>query len=249
MYRFGHKVAAAGCWGCVTMVAVMPGCGSGLGPVQATQNGGTIDHPNLPDVLVEKAKDCVSEYGKQLEPGRHRFDSTVEVDEERVKWDVTIDGVPDTAPDLGACLRIALQDMPIAEEPFRQGVETLKYRRQEALAEQRKLVGHPVVIVIAGATIVVGEVMLEAGAYTILFAVSVELIDKASKDVAELAKRGFKKCVTHYTACMATSLSNIGNHWKASVCNTCFDVCGRTGAWPANIGLGSCHYWEQGWGR
>lgn len=121
MVRFWRKVAAAGCWGCVTMVGVMPGCGTGLGPVQATQNEGTIDHPNLPDVFVEKAKDCVSEYGKQLEQGRHRFDSTVDVDEKGVKWDVTIDGVPDTASDLGACLRIALQDMPIAEEPFRQG--------------------------------------------------------------------------------------------------------------------------------
>lgn len=245
MYRFWRKVAAVGCWGCVTMVGVMPGCGSGLEPVQATQNGGTIDHPNLPDVFVEKAKDCVSEYGKQLEPGHHRFDSTVQVDEEGVKWDVTIDGIPDTASELGACLRVALANMPIAEEAFRQGVETLKYRRQEALAEQRKLVGHPVVIVIAGVTIVIGEVALEAGAYTILFAVSVELIDKASKDVAELAKRGFKKCVTLYTGCMATGLSNPfkGNHWSASHCNGCLERCTTDGAWPAEVGGKTCIYW------
>lgn len=121
----------------------------------------------------------------------------------------------------------------------------MKYRRREALAEQRKLVGHPVVIVIAGVTIVVGEVALEAGAYTILFAVSVELIDKASKDVAELAKRGFKKCVTHYTRYMATGLSNPfkGNHWSASHCNGCFERCQTDGVWPAAVGGKTCIYW------
>ncbi len=197
---------------------------------------------------MEQAKECVAEHGAQLPPGHLALDSTVEVDEDGVKWGVSINNLPETASDFGACMRIALQGMPIADEPFRRGVETLKFQRQEALAEQRKLMGHPVVIVVAGVTIVVSEVVLEAGAVTILFAVSVELIDKASKDVAELAKRGHKKCVLHYTACMATSLSNLGNHWKASVCNTCFEVCERTGAWPASIGLGSCNYWERSWG-
>ena len=134
-----------------TMVGLMPGCSNRLGPVIATQEGG-IDRPSLPDIFVEKAKACVAEHGAQLEAQHYRFDSKVDVDEDGYKHDITIDGIPDAAPDLGAYLRIALQDMPIAEEPFRQGVDILKYRREQALAEQRKLMGHPIVIVVAGVT-------------------------------------------------------------------------------------------------
>ncbi len=240
MYRFWHKVGAVGCLGWLTMVGVMPGCGSGLGPVTVTQMGG-IDRPNFPDVFVEHAKECVSEHGKLLEPGRHRFDSTVDVDDEGVKWGVTIDGIPDTAADLGACLRIALANMPIADEPFRRGVETLNFRREEALAEQRKLVGHPIVLVIAGVTIVVSEVALEAGAVTILLAVSVTVIDKASKDVAEMAKRGARgrsSCVTGYVNCIMNGGSPfLGNNWNITRCATCQSVCeNRTPkSWPSSV--------------
>ena len=94
----------------------------------------------------------MAEHGAQLEAQHYRFDSKVDVDEDGYKHDITIDGIPDAAPDLGAYLRIALQDMPIAEEPFRQGVDILKYRREQALAEQRKLMGHPIVIVVTGVT-------------------------------------------------------------------------------------------------
>jgi len=164
------------------------GCGSRLGPVRANQNGGGIDHPDLPDITVERAKECVAEYGPQLEPGRHAFNSNIEVNEDGDKLDVTIEDVPDTAPDFGACMRNVLRDMPIAEEPLRQGVETLKYRREQASAAQRSLVSSPVVVVV-GVTVVVSELVLEAGAYTILFAVAVQVVDKAAKDVADLAKK------------------------------------------------------------
>ncbi len=240
-----RMVAAIGSLGWATMALIPIGCGSGLGPVRATQNAGGIDQPNLPDIFVEKSKDCVSEFGKQLEPGHHRFDSKVEVDEDGVKWGVTIGGIPDTAPELAACLRVALANMPIADEPFRQGVETLKYRRQEALAEQKKLMGHPIVIVVAGVTIVVGEVMLEAGAITILTAVSVELIDKASKDVAELLRRkrdrAWDECLNRYEACVAGPLyRDEGKHIKDSRCGLCLGICRSTGKWPPFVDIGPC---------
>ncbi len=248
MHHSLRMVAAIGSLGWATMALIPIGYGSGLGPVRATQSAGRVDQPNLPDVFVEKSKDCVSEYGKQLEPGNHRFDSKVEVDEDGVKWGVTIGGIPDTAPELAACLRVALANMPIADEPFRQGVETLKYRRQEALAEQKKLMGHPIVIVVAGVTIVVGEVMLEAGAITILTAVSVELIDKASKDVAEMAKRRRPSCLDHYVACVASKLYwEQGMHIRNTRCNLCRVWCANNNeTWPSQVphgdGYAACNY-------
>lgn len=188
---------------------------------------------------------CGAPDGSQLEPGYHRFDSKVQVDAEGYKEQVTIEDIPGRAPDFGACMRNVLRDMPIADEPFRRGVETLKYQRAHSSPEQSSLVGHPAVIVVAGVTIVVSELVLEAGATTILFSVTVEVIDKAAKDVAELAKRGFKKCMSHYTGCMATGLSNPfrGNHWSASHCNGCFERCQIDGVWPDAVGGKTCVYW------
>jgi hypothetical protein len=192
----------------------------------------------------------MAEFGGQLGEGQHVANSTMEVNEDRARVDVTIDGIPDTAADFRACMRVALQDMPIADEPFRQGVETLNYRRQEALAEQRNLVGHPVVLVVEGVTIVVGEVALEAGAITVLFVVTVTVIDKAEKDVAEkIEEEGFKaKCAAHYATCMATAFAGKrGNHKKQSRCGICARVCVKTEVWPSAVGNGSCEYWQRNW--
>lgn len=220
----------------------MPGCSNRLGPVIATQAGG-IDRPNFPDIFVEKAKECVAEYGGQLEPQHYRFDSKIDVDEDGYKQNVMIDGIPTTAPDLGACMRNALREMPIAEEPFHQGVKSLKYQRAEALAEQRRLMSHPVVIVVAGVTIIVSEVALEAGAVTILFAVTVKVVEKVAEDIAEGGKA---HCAAHYATCMGTSSSKKnGNHWRQSRCGMCARVCVRNeGIWPTEIGNGSCEYWK-----
>ncbi|MBK9266484.1 MAG: hypothetical protein IPM54_42690 [Polyangiaceae bacterium] len=74
-----------------------------------------------------------------MEPGHHEFDVKIQVDEDGDKEDVTIDDIPNTAYDLGACMRNALRAMPIAKEPLRQGVETLKYRREQPNATDRAL--------------------------------------------------------------------------------------------------------------
>ncbi len=228
-----------------TTVGVVPGCSNHLGPVVATQNVGT-DRTRFPAIFVEKAKECVAEHGAKLPPGHLVLNSTVEVDEDGLKWDVTIDNVPETASDFGACMRIALQDLPIAESLLREGAEKLRVQRAEALAEQRRLVGHPVVIVVAGVTIVVSEVVLEAGAVTILLAVSVKVVEKAAKDIAE---EGWKaKCAAHYAACMATnSARKVGNHLGQTRCGICARVCVENEEWPFEVGNGSCEYWKRGW--
>ncbi len=100
--------------------AMVLSCTHRLGPVRATQSAGGVDRPNLPDIFVEKAKDCVAQDAWQMDPGRVVIDSTLEVDEDRYKVGVTIDGIPEKAADFGACMRNALRAMPIAEEPFQQ---------------------------------------------------------------------------------------------------------------------------------
>ena len=62
MRRHVHTITAIGLLGTVSFGFVPVGCGSRLGPVRASQNGG-IDHANFPDITVEHAKDCVAEYG------------------------------------------------------------------------------------------------------------------------------------------------------------------------------------------
>jgi len=246
-----RKVAAIGSFGFAMGVSQLA-CGSRLGPVRASQDAGGIDRPNLPDITVEKAKWCMAEYGSQLEPGRHAFNSTVKVNEDGDKLDVSIDDIPETAPDFAACMRNVLRDMPIAEEPFRQGVETLKYRREQASTAQRSLVSSPVVIVVAGVAIVVSELVLEAGAYTVLFAVTVKVVEKAAEDVAEEGWRAV--CAAHYAACMMSSVSKKkGNHWRQTRCGICERRCSTHKVWPDQVGSweddGSCKYWQSGWGH
>ncbi len=182
-----RTIIATGVLGCAALGFVPLGCTSRLGPVRATQNGG-IDHPNLADITVEHAKDCVAEYGPQLEPGYHVLNSSVLVDEDGDKVDVTINDIPNTAPDFGACMRNALRDMPISEDRVREAAKYLKVQRKQASAAQRSLVSSPVVVVV-GVTIVVSELFLEAGAITILFAVTVKVVEKAKDDVLDVAKR------------------------------------------------------------
>jgi hypothetical protein len=139
---------------CGTGVMLL-GCGHRIGPVRATQSAGGIDHPNLPDIFVEKAKDCVARDAWQMAPGRVVLPSTVEVDEDGYKVGVTIDGIPHTAPDFSACMRNVLRYMPIAEQPLHEGVETLKFHLEHANDSQDALLSF--IKVIPGVPIVESE--------------------------------------------------------------------------------------------
>ena len=122
-----RKIIALGFCGWVAMGLVLPGCSGRLGPVRVTQNGGSIGYANL-----EQTKECVAEYGQQMAAGRIDLDATVNVNEDGDLIGVTLDGVPKTAPDFGACLRHVLREMPIAEQPFREGVKMLDFHLEHA---------------------------------------------------------------------------------------------------------------------
>jgi hypothetical protein len=245
MHRITRMLVASGVLGAVTL-----GFGCGIGPVRAIQNGGS-DGSTFPYTTVERSKDCMAEYGLQLEPGYHALKSTIEVNDAGYKEGVSIEDVPDTAYDFGACMRNVFRDMPIAEEPLRRGVESLKAQRAQARAAQRSLMSSPVVVVV-GVTIVVSELVLEAGAYTILFAVTIKVVDKAKDDVNEALKRNRTwkdECTHHFEKCMDTVVGDKdGNHWQQSRCGICHRVCiTEEGSWPTEVGNGSCEYWKPGW--
>ena len=166
-------------------------CTSRLGPVRATQEGG-IGRPNLPDIAVEHAKECVADYATQLAPGPHTLDSNVEVNEDGDIVDVTIEGIPNTAPDFAACMRNVLRNMPIAEEPFREGVAKLQQQREQVSVSQKSLVGSPVIVI--GVAIVATELALEAGAYTILIGITVNLVAKLSARCRKVRETCIDSC-------------------------------------------------------
>ena len=93
--------------------------------------------------------------------------------------------------------------------------------------------------------VVVGlyEIVLEAGAYTILFAVTVKVVDKAKDDVVEALKRrppitdgeDDKECVDGYERCILSGGGGRGNNWNTTVCENCLRVCQNKGGWPYSV--------------
>jgi hypothetical protein len=177
---------AAGCLGTMPLMFSPLGCGSGLGRVTAQElgPGGPF---SVPGTTVDHLKGCVSEYGEQLEPGRYAFNPIVELEQSGIKKRIQTPNMPHSAPDLAACTRIALQGMAIHPSIFnRRSTESVATTNEPSMA-QRSYIGSPVLVVV----VVVGlsEIVLEAGAYTILFAVTVKVLDKAKDDVLDAAKR------------------------------------------------------------
>lgn len=225
------------------LVGFMPmGCSNTVGSVRVTETT-KASRSNYPDRTVERFQECVTEHAAQLGPGNHALDATMDMDEDGLRYNVEIANLPASGEDFGACMRSALEDMVISEKRLDDAREKLKVQRQQALAEQKKLMGSPVVIVVAGVTVIVTEVMLEAGAITILFATTVTLIDKAAKDVAELiSQRAWNKCLAEYENCVAGKrYYEEGRHIRDSRCGACIMICRGTGKWPAATSLGPCN--------
>jgi hypothetical protein len=221
-------------------------CGSGLGEV-TVQEVSSSD-PSLPHITVDRLQKCFSDHGGQLLPGRHQFNSVVEVDRNGMKWGVSTPNMPDAAPDLAACTRIALQDMAIPSSVFNLRSTQSAALSNEVTPAQRSFMGNPAVAVV----VIVGlsELVFEAGAYTILFAVSVKVVEKAAKDIAEkVEEEGWKaKGAAHYATCMATTVAGkSGNHWQQTRCGICLAACTEENGWPDEVGNGSCEYWRRNW--
>jgi hypothetical protein len=134
-------------------------------------------------------------------------------------------------------MRIALGDMapPAAVFNLRR---TQSASTNESTVEQRSYIGNPVVIVVV--VVEVGEIVLEAGAITILFATTVKVVDKAVDDVAEAIKRRRipwkDRCTDNYESCIASPAGRArGNHWNQTRCGLCKDVCDVRKTWPSTV--------------
>jgi len=242
MYQTRRILSALCFLGAMTFGLMPFGCGSGFGEVTVRQDA-SDNRPALRPITVERLQGCLSKYGEQLEPRHHRFSPIVHVDQQGIKWGVTTDDIPKNADDFAACTRIVLNEMAIPHGILNLRPTEATIATNEATVGQRSYMGSPAVAVVV--VVRLSELVLEAGAYTILFAVTVKVVEKAAEDVAE---EGWKAvCIAKYAACVAASARKSGNHWGESRCNTCMNECLNKREWPSYIGNGSCEFWKPNW--
>jgi hypothetical protein len=229
-------LAAVGLAGWMMLGLVPPGCGGGLGRVTARQDP-SEDRPAVPDMTVERLQECVREYGGQLAPGRYSFRPNVQVDRDGFGREVSTHDIPEEARDLAACTRVVLREMALPE-----AILQAPSSGDAAATMNRAYMGSPALVVV----VVVGlsELVLEAGAYTILFAVTVELVNEAGKDIAEAGRkrrRWEKECLDGYEECMDSRVGDeLGNNWNQARCALCRDVCQKEKSWPSQVMM-----WER----
>ncbi len=237
MHRYFRVIREAGFLGSMTLSLVSTGCG-GIEPT-LRQQAPTLEHPGIPPMTADHLRECVKEHGHLLEGGSWAFSPTIRVNRRGYVVDVDTGDMPQSALDLAACTRIALGDMVIPSYILKIRPTKSDTATNEATMAQRSYVGSPALVVV----VVVGlsEIVLEAGAATILFAVTVKVVDKAVDDVAELAKQRRiwrDQCTDDYTDCIASPAGRArGNHWNMTRCGSCREVCERTGKWPSHIPL------------
>ena len=222
------------------MLGVLPsGCGSGIDSV-AVRPGAPKDGLAMPRITEERMQACVTEYAKQLEAGDWAFRPTIEVAQNGRFIGVDDGGIPNTAADFASCTRDALSNMVVPDVIFNLRTAGANAEPTSATAEQRMQMGSPAVVVV----VVVGlsELVFEAGAYTILFAVTVKVVEKAADDVADLARRSpplpdeQDDCAESYAQCIASPAGRArGNHWNETRCATCRAVCQKEKSWPARV--------------
>jgi hypothetical protein len=236
MFRF-ETITKAGFLGSMALALIPLGCG-GIEPTIRQQQSPTPEHPPVPQITAERLQECVKEHGHQLEGGSWAFSPTIQVNREGYVDEVNAGEIPKTAPDLAACIRIALGDMAIPSHIFNLRSTQSDTATNEPTMAQRSYIGSPAVVVV----VVVGlsEIVLEAGAVTILFAVTVKVVDKAVDDVAEAIKNRRKPwkdaCTTHYENCIDSPAGRArGNVWNQTRCGLCKRSCDLRKIWPPAV--------------
>jgi len=117
MSRYLHTHGVAGFLVTATFGALTLGCG-GIEPT-IRQPQPTTDHPALPQITAQRLQECVKVYGNQLEAGSWAFRPMIRVNQDGYVVDVSAGDMPNAAPDLAACTRIALSDMAIPSHIFK----------------------------------------------------------------------------------------------------------------------------------
>jgi hypothetical protein len=187
----------------------------------------------VPDTTIERLRGCVADHGGQLDPGRYFLNTHVRVNRESINRGVSTVDVPQTSHNLTACMRVVLREMAVPE-----AILQAPPSEDAAATMNRSYMGSPAVVVVVAVGL--SEIVLEAGAITILFAVTVEVVNEAGKDIADAARRRRTKkdaCTDGYEECMNSWVGGEpGNNWNESRCATCSRSCrSNNDVWPSQV--------------
>lgn len=237
-----RRVAAMGLIGCLMLAFTPLGCANSIetAPLRYREQHRNDGHL-LPDITVQRLQACVEKYGHQLEPRFYRVDAKVKANQNAQIRNAAVEGIPDSAPDLAACTRITLREMslPTSVRQLRPG-DTIG-ATDRPLARHRNEAGN---VIVVGIVILLGEFVVEYGGYTILFAVTLDLVHEAIKTIQEKVQEedeNKKQCDAELTACLLTSLADLdGNVYRSSRCVMCYDGClANNGVWPYRMMKGT----------
>lgn len=144
----------------------------------------STDGPRIPRITEDRLRACVSDYAEQLEERPHGINAKVQVDEAGRTQNVILEGIPDTAPDFAACTRVALRDMAVPSSVLRLRPGNVVGSTNGKTVSVRNELGN---VVVVGVFLLLGELAVEYGGYTILFAISVELVHEAARALSRLS--------------------------------------------------------------
>jgi hypothetical protein len=126
----------------------------------------------LHDNTVEQLQACVEEFGDQVSDDSFRVGATVQVDREGRIHGVPVTDIPDTAPGLAGCTRIALRNMNVPDLPLRSDSS------EDAASVPAKPMGNEVAnpAIVVEFVVLLGEFAAQHGAKTVLYAVTIEVL-------------------------------------------------------------------------
>lgn len=188
----------------------------------------------LHDNTVEQLQACVEEFGDQVSDDSFRVGATVQVDREGRIHGVPVTDIPDTAPGLAGCTRIALRNMNVPDLPLRSDSS------EDAASVPAKPMGNEVAnpAIVVEFVVLLGEFAAQHGAKTVLYAVTIELVGTiAVVGTQEMLRRRRwqNECQRKLNECLASYLgSRWGDVHGTSRCAMCFKRCDKNG-WPSSI--------------
>jgi hypothetical protein len=249
-YRRIRFLAACGWLGCATPAITPLGCASTLESA-IVQHGQANSGNRLPNITIERIQGCTVEFAPEFSWYKHaHVNANVEIDEDGLIQEVTTEGVPASSPDFGACARQVLREMAVPGALLQTLKAQLEAQKKTAGQPQAggNLAGHPIVLVIAGVTLVFSDVVVQVAGITVLFTVTLELKDSVEALRRRRGKDPRDKCTDYYEECVASELfRRLGNHLGQSRCDLCRAWCRKNnGDWPSQVphgdDYGTCAY-------
>jgi hypothetical protein len=234
-------VAAMGLIGCLFMAFMPVGCTSSIEQASLRYRAQNQNETHLlRDFTVERLQECVETYGKELrhlDPPFAHAKAHIQVSQEGQVVDVQVTGIPDSAPDLAGCTRIALREMTVPES-------VLSLRQKEASASTTEQtvprgneLANPIVLWEIGTLF--AEFVAENGGRTVLYTVTIEVLSAAAIAAVAVAISRTQKnrCTARFVNCTESPAGRArGNTWNDSRCGTCLKVCIKNkGEWPKTI--------------